>query len=322
MTGAEDVRRLRVPADAAAFGPWQTAGRERLAELLAIADRRPDATLTVGDPGPGPRIRAASFERRGTTVPCWLVRPPPDRDTGAGVVAVAGHGPGIDSLVDADDAYHRGLALKLADAGCTVLCPELRSFGRRRTSEAVAEGRASSSCQVDATMGLLTGRPVLGDRVGDAMAAVSALARLPGVHPRRIAVLGGSGGGAVALLAAALDQRIAAAVVGTYFSSFAASICSVPHCICNSVPGLLSWFEMTDLAALVLPRPLILEAGEQDPIFPIAATRTSHAELVGLCSGMGFPAPRLIVTDRGHEFEADEAIERLAAALGPIPYGS
>jgi dienelactone hydrolase len=230
------------------------------------------------------------------------------------VVAVAGHGRGIDALIDDTDPYHRGLALKLADAGFTVLSPELRSFGRRRTADAAADP-AESSCQVDATRGLLTGRPLLGQRIADTLAASHALATLPNLDRDRIAVVGGSGGGAVALMSAALDERIAAAVVGTYFSSFEASLCAVPHCICNSVPGLLTEFEMVDVAALIAPRRLIVEAGEHDPIFPIAAARTGYAELVGLVAGHG-ERPELIVTDRAHEFVADEAIGRLVAAVG------
>src|SRR2546421_442344 len=88
-----------------------------------------------------------------------------------------------------------------------------------------------------------------------------------------------------------VSQLRAAAVVATYFSSFAASVCSVPHCICNSVPDLLTWFEMVDLAALTVPRPLIIEAGVRDPIFPVNATRESYDALVALCSGAGADPP-------------------------------
>lgn len=45
------------------------------------------------------------------------------------------------------------------------------------------------------------------------------------------------------------------------------------HCACNFVPGLAAFGEMYDLAGLVAPRPLLVEAGSRDPIFPIAAVR-------------------------------------------------
>jgi dienelactone hydrolase len=311
------TRRLRHPAQAVEFDTWSTTARQRLADLLVVPDPPAEVELHTSEAGPRAEITSATLETGADAVPCWLLVPPAERRLEAAVVALAGHGRGIDALIDDADDYHTGFALKLAAAGFTVLCPELRSFGRRRTPEAITSGPAQSSCQVDASRGLLTGRPILGNRVTDARAAVRALATLPWVDESRIAVMGGSGGGAVALLAAALDQHIAAAVVGTYFSSFAASFCSVPHCICNSVPDLLTWFEMTDIAALIAPRPLIIEAGEQDPIFPIAATRAGHADLVELWQGLGAVPPRLIVTDCAHQFTADQAIEALVSALRP-----
>jgi dienelactone hydrolase len=316
MRTMPSTRKLQHPADIADLEPWKPEARDRLTRLLSVPQPASVPRLSLGESGPGSKVRSAVLATEAATIPCWLVSPPADGHNGAGIVAVAGHGRGIDALIDEADTYHLGLALKLADAGFTVLCPELRSFGRRRTAEAAARGPAESSCQVDATLGLLTGRPVLGGRIADALSATRAVEALPGIDPKRVGIVGGSGGGAVALMAAALDDRVAAAVVGTYFSSFAASLCSVPHCICNSVPDLLTWFEMTDIAALIAPRPLIIEAGERDPIFPIDATRDSHAELVDLWSRAGTEPPKLIVTNRGHEFEGDESVAALTEVLG------
>ncbi len=66
---------------------------------------------------------------------------------------------------------------------------------------------------------------------------------------------------------------------------------------------------------------LIIEAGGRDPIFPIAAARAAHMDLVGLWNALGtvenespavdVRAPELIVTDAGHQFLADPAISTL-----------
>jgi dienelactone hydrolase len=317
-------RRLRHPASAssAVFAAWREEALDRLATLLAVT--RPTSQARAPRLQPSDTVDSepalVDLQTEAGTVPAWLLAPPPERSRGAAVVALAGHGRGIDALVDpapVDGDYHGGVARKLQDAGFTVLCPELTSFGRRRTPN---PSDAENSCQVDAMRGLLTGRPVLGRRVADACAAVAAARGLPWIDPARVAVLGGSGGGAVALFTAALDDQIPVAVVANYLSSYADSLCSVPHCICNAVPDLLTWFEMVDVAALLAPRGLIIEAGVADPIFPIAATRAAHAELVDLWAVAGGPAPELVVTEAGHQFLADEAIAALITRLSdPSP---
>jgi dienelactone hydrolase len=91
--------------------------------------------------------------------------------------------------------------------------------------------------------------------------------------------VGLSGGGMVTLFTTALDQRITCAVVSGYFNTFRDSIMAVRHCLCNFVPGMARVTEMVDIAGLVAPRPLLIETGTQDPIFPTAATQQAYQEL-------------------------------------------
>ncbi|HEU5484547.1 MAG TPA: dienelactone hydrolase family protein [Microlunatus sp.] len=299
----------------AAFATWRATASRQLADLLAVDLGRTDGEVIfsagTADQSDQQLIMLSTDD---DTIPCWLLTPPSDRRVDAAVVAVAGHGRGIDDLVtpapDADD-FHGGLARKLAAAGFTVLCPEMVSFGRRRTPMPESVPPTPNSCQVDAMRGILTGRPVLGRRVADTLAAGRALGKITGVDPTKIAVVGASGGGAVALLAAALDDQLSATVVGTYLSSYVDSLGTVPHCICNAVPHLLTWFEMADLAAMVAPRELIIEAGRRDPIFPITATRRAYAQLQQVWQGLGATSLELVVTDAGHQFVADESIAHL-----------
>ncbi|HVO44266.1 MAG TPA: hypothetical protein VMT34_16680, partial [Aggregatilineales bacterium] len=61
--------------------------------------------------------------------------------------------------------------------------------------------------------------------------------------------------------------------------SFRDSIMSIDHCACNYVPGILQYAEMADIAGLIAPRPLLVESGGHDPIFPTAATRRALDQL-------------------------------------------
>ena len=47
------------------------------------------------------------------------------------------------------------------------------------------------------------------------------------------------------------------------------------HCPCNFVPGLHAFGEMYDLVGLIAPRPLLVEAGTYDSIFPLPAVKRS-----------------------------------------------
>ncbi|WME22518.1 dienelactone hydrolase family protein [Brachybacterium sp. GU-2] len=311
--GAEERReRLRI-----LLGLEPTTTEGRLAEVPpAPSDGGPvevQLLAPCGEPGVEP-------DADPDVIPAFLLRPDPERDTGAGVVLIAGHGRGIDDLVATDpaDEYHDALALKLGRAGLTVLCPEMVSFGRRRVPPppgGAPWAPEEKTCEIDAARHLLRGRPVMGRRVADARAAVQALRALPGVDPERVAVAGGSGGGAVALLLAAVDETVAAALVATYFSSFAASIASIRHCPCNIVPGLLPGLEMADIAALIAPRALVIEAGECDHIFPIAATREAFAQLGPVWEAHDAVPPELVVTPSGHAFRAERSLEALVEQL-------
>ena len=61
-------------------------------------------------------------------------------------------------------------------------------------------------------------------------------------------------------------------MVSGYLNTFRDSIGSLAHCVDNYVPGILNWAEMSDIAGLIAPRPLFIESGERDNIFPIGAS--------------------------------------------------
>jgi len=125
-------------------------------------------------------------------------------------------------------------------------------------------------------------------------------------------------GGTLTLFLAALDTRVAAAVVSGYFSSWAEAH-KVPWNMCGSqvLPGMLGRIEHADLGALVAPRPLLVETGREDLIFPLAAAEDAVARLSGVYRHLG--AGGLLVHDvfdGEHEWHGVRAYPFLEQHLG------
>jgi dienelactone hydrolase len=118
----------------------------------------------------------------------------------------------------------------------------------------------------------MLGETIVGWRVWDVIRAIDYIATRPELDASRVGCMGISGGGTATLFSAALEPRIRAAMVSGYLNTFRDSIGSLAHCVDNYVPGILNWAEMHDIAGLIAPRPLFVESGEKDNIFPIAAS--------------------------------------------------
>ena len=108
--------------------------------------------------------------------------------------------------------------------------------------------------------------------------ALDVLEAHPLVDPARMGMVGFSYGGTVTLFLAALDPRVAAAVVSGYFSSWAEAH-KVPWNMCGSqvLFGMLGRMEHADRGCPGRsPAARSSSAGRDDPLFPVAA-----AEAVG-----------------------------------------
>jgi dienelactone hydrolase len=228
----------------------------------------------------------------GEYMPCWVliplsqegVRPKP-------VIALHGHGTWGGAAIIKSPADPLGAALnqqlnydyagQLVRRGYIVFVPELRGFGQRLEAPEYQEGEAQwiSSCYQVSVNALLLGKTLLGLRVYDVMRLIDYIHTRPEPSAGTLGCVGLSGGGMVTLFTTALDPRITCAVVSGYFNTFRDSIMAVRHCLCNFVPGMAQAVEMVDIAGLVAPRPLLIETGTQDPIFPTMATQQAYAEL-------------------------------------------
>lgn len=333
-------------SDIAAFLPaervaWQSAFHSRFSQVLGDLktwEKPAPSAQTLGTIQlDGYRRETIAFTSRpGLQAVGHLLVPEGCREPRATIVCLPGHGRGANSTIGiAVDGSQRSLppldslpfgassgaaeydadyALQCVRRGYVVFALETLGFGLRRDAQTQREGDAQdSTCVREAMAALMLGETLSGWRVWDTQRALDLLETRPEVDAGRLGVLGTSGGGLVALLAAALDTRIAACVVSCYFNSFADSVLAIDHCPDNYVPGLLKLCEMPDLAALVAPRLLFCEGGTLDPIFPIAAFERAVAQAREIYDAFGcascFDAETF---EGGHLFHGKAAFEFLA----------
>ena len=249
------------------------------------------------------------------SVPAYLLVPHDRTSRGPAVLAVHGHVPGKDEtcrVVDPKDPQN-GYGADLAERGYVVLAPDLRTFGER------AEWNPPDiyACNLQLVQASMLGLMPLTLDLWDLARGLDLLVEHPLVDPWRIGMVGLSFGGTCTLFLAALDERVAAAVVSGYFNAW--HDCAViPWNMCGSqvTPGIVAAFDHADLAAAVAPRPLLVESGTEDMIFPVDAARREMAKVRAVYETLG-AGDRIEhdVFDGGHRFNGERAFDFLAAAL-------
>jgi dienelactone hydrolase len=282
-------RQLRFQAKSRADAQaWQGRLRSKLTELLGgfPADRvalRP-ATVEVRDFPAYRREKIIFNTRPGLSALAYVLVPHNARTPLPAVVCVPGHGRGVDDIVGIDDkgqdrtdkaGYQHDFAIQVIEAGMAAVAIEPIAFGARRDPITARKGLGTNACQPTAGGALLVGETMIGWRVWDVMRTIDYIGSRPDLDANRVGLMGISGGGTVTVFGAALEPRVKAAFVSGYLNTFRDSIGSLSHCMDNYVPGILNWAEMHDVAGLIAPRPLFVESGQRDNIFPIQASLES-----------------------------------------------
>jgi dienelactone hydrolase len=241
------------------------------------------------------------------------------------ILAVHGHGPGVRDAIDlpetAEEEAHvkrlnTNFAVSLVRRGYLVFAPEQLGFGTRRETEDKEMGSMAWSCRQAALSLLLLGHTLLGLRVRDISRTLEYVAAHPDARRGAVGAVGLSGGGSALLYAAALDDRLAALILGGCLSSFRQSIMAISHCEDNYLPGILRHAEMADIAALLAPRPLFVESGLDDPLFPASGAVAAITQIRKAYVILG-AADRLEfeVFAGGHQFHGTRSLEWLGRWL-------
>jgi len=157
----------------------------------------------------------------------------------------------------AADAGRGGELEALVQAGWLVMAPDLRGWGETGPARA---GAGYSGMWQTVMRAVLVGKTLLGMQVFDLLGCVQYLRSRPDVDAARIAVMGKGNGGVVALIAAALDPRIARVAAESAVLSWMDIVRAPIHENTTEliVPGVLQDFDLPDLAVAIAPRPLWL----------------------------------------------------------------
>jgi dienelactone hydrolase len=276
---------------------WQRTLRETVLRLLAGIPGEPcdlDEHLIESAEDEGFRRDLVVIQTQpGEYMPCYVLIPPGAGEKYRPLIALHGHGTwGARSIIgmagspiEADfiKRLNYDYARQFALRGYMVFVPVLRGFAERMETTPSPQPVDTSpdpqmwlsSCRAVGLNAILCGKTLLGMRVRDMMRLIDYIHARPEPMSQGLGCVGLSGGGTVTLFTTALDQRISCAVVSGYVNTFRESIMSIEHCICNYVPGLVQYAEMPDIAGLIAPRPLLVEAGKEDPIFPLKGTQAA-----------------------------------------------
>ncbi|WP_052207350.1 dienelactone hydrolase family protein [Sinomonas humi] len=282
------------------------------------------------DCGFGPRTRA------------WLLRPAGERGTLPGVLALFEHGGvkvvGREKLTDGPGQLGRELAATvhgsrrasyggrawaedLARRGVAVLVHDVFGFGSRRLPEDDGAAPRLTEGQAAKAAGLL-GTSWAALIAGEDRLAFSALRSLPAVDGARVAAVGMSGGGARAGLLRVLEPDLAATVIVAMMSTLGAMI---PGHLENHAwtwlsPGLGAAGDWPSVVGSWTERPLLVQYGLEDHLFPRPGMLAADAQLRRRFSAQGHPDNYTgSLLPVGHVFTPqmqDAAWEWLGAVLG------
>jgi dienelactone hydrolase len=240
--------------------------RKRLAHILGVRDARvpfeePELVGTTAEPalvgkGDGYEVFSVRWPAFGDVHGEGLLLVPAGKKKVADVVAIPDADQTPEQIVGLVDGVPKELQLarRLAESGCRVIVPTLidRKLEKRN-------GRANlTSREFLYRPAFELGRHLIGYEVQKVLAAVDWFAK-GGGKEAKIGVIGYGEGGMLALYAGALDTRIKAVVVSGFFGN-RNGIWGQP--IDRNVFGLLEEFGDAELATMVMPRHLIVEASK------------------------------------------------------------
>jgi dienelactone hydrolase len=191
------------------------------------------------------------------------------------VVALHGHGEfGHDSVVGRDETPVRrdeiarnryDYALQLVRRGYVVVAPCLTPFGRRRGELGRAPRGVDACAQTFMALQAL-GRLLIAENLRDVLWALDFVADHEAVDADRLGCVGLSYGGRMTMLAAAVEPRVRVAVVSGALNCLQERVATGHASGCQTIPALLAFGDVPEIASLIAPRPCLWEVGSRDDL--------------------------------------------------------
>lgn len=277
-----ELRAMALPAGARsprAVNAWSRRARAKFAEIIGLNKMTPvapkakcDGSVDCGD---YVREHWLMQTERDIIMPFYVLKPKAVKPPYSAIICPHGHGSGgklcpagvkefspeiAKSIVDHNYDY----GVQAARAGLLAFCPDARGFGERQEVE-MRDNILDSSCRLLQMMAIPLGISVQGMWTFDLMRLADYILSRRDVMPGRLGCAGLSGGGLQTLAFSAIDTRVTCSVISGYFYGARESLLNMPGCcLCNMVPHLWENLDMGDVGALIAPRPLLIETGDED----------------------------------------------------------
>ncbi|MCZ6681182.1 MAG: acetylxylan esterase [Candidatus Poribacteria bacterium] len=302
----------RLSFDGGTFDAWQDWRKRLLPELRELLGPFPNGASPLS-----PRVvsteafdmftlhRVIYHSQPNVPIPAYLLIPKNVTEKTPAVLCIHGHVPGgKESVVFGDGELGAPYGRKLAEQGVITLCPDNAGMGER--------AHPSGGCDFLWRRLNYLGHDLTGYRVYDLMRGIDYLRSLAEVDETRIGIAGLSGGCWLGIVHAALDDRIQAAVLSGYFTTFAQTSW-FGHCICHHPKAIGELCEMPDIAGLIAPRPIFVEWGTQDVSRPVQPAFEMAQKIYRAADAED--DIRLHEFDAGHLFSGERSLPWLVQTL-------
>ncbi|HDY88566.1 MAG TPA: hypothetical protein ENH82_10730 [bacterium] len=224
----------------------------------------------------------------GRSMPFYILLPKSKSGVPKTVLCLHGHGSGARDIINmpVDDEtkeligiLNTDYALQCVKRGWCAVAPELFAFGERVDFVEDARPGFDGGCEKPFLNAVQMGKTLIGIRAKDICTLIDWMSFHSNLDISDLACIGLSGGGMMTMYTSALDSRIQRALISGYVTEASGSILGVRHCSCNYVPHLGKWADIPDIAGLIAPRPLIVQSGKKDAIFPIESVRRAYEKI-------------------------------------------